>query len=274
MTQTDYYETLGVPKTADAKQIKDAYRELAFRYHPDRNRDDPQAADRMKRVNEAYAVLSNAGKRGEYDRLRERFGGASARDEFRRAYTDRDIFSGSDIFRIFEEMARMHGMRGFEDIFKETYGPRYQTFEFKRPGFYFRGFVFGPGHHGGKRAGRRLHHGGHFPGLGQGKWGRYLLEKITGQPVHRDGAHIVDTVHLSPEQAAAGGPYAYFHRKRGKKLVVKIPPGVRENQKIRLPGLGEEGRGGGRSGDLFLRVEIRRTVGEKVKGWFGRLLGR
>lgn len=274
MPQEDYYEVLGIPRTAEARQIKDAYRELAFRYHPDRNQEDADAAEKMKRINEAYAVLSDTGKRREYDGMRERFGSTSARDAFRQTYTEQDIFNGSDIFRIFEEMARMHGIRGFEDIFKESYGSRYRTFEFQRPGFYFRGFVFGGGRGGRHRQRGRIPHPDPAPGLGMGKLSRYLLEKITGRQMPQDGAHIVETVRLTPRQSAEGGPYAYYHRKQAKKLVVNIPQGVKEGQKIRLAGLGEAGRGGGRSGDLYLRVEIRKTLTERVRGWVGRLLGR
>ncbi|MFZ7128499.1 MAG: DnaJ domain-containing protein [Desulfobacterales bacterium] len=272
MAHEDYYEVLGVPRNADSKQIKDAYREMAFRYHPDRNQ-DPGAADTMKRLNEAYAVLSNSTRRSEYDGMRDRFG-ASAREEFRRAHTEQDIFSGSDIFRIFEEMARMHGVRGFEDVFREFYGSRYQTFEFQRPGFYFRGFVFGGPRGGRKHSTGRLRH---FPRGnlgGMGRLSRYLIEKATGRQMPVDGAHVIETIQLSPQHAAEGGPFAYHHRKLGKKLVVQIPRGVREGQKIRLAALGETGRGGGRAGDLFLQVEIRRPLSERIRSGFRRLLGR
>ena len=73
MSQDDYYATLGLPPQAETRQIKEAYRRLAFEHHPDRNRDTPSAADTMKRINEAYAVLSHPAKRREYDALRERF---------------------------------------------------------------------------------------------------------------------------------------------------------------------------------------------------------
>ena len=62
MSQQDFYKVLGVATDADEKQIKDAYRQLAFQYHPDRNSENPDAAEKMKQVNEAYAVLSNSKK--------------------------------------------------------------------------------------------------------------------------------------------------------------------------------------------------------------------
>jgi curved DNA-binding protein len=69
MKYLDYYEILGVPRNADEKAIKKAYRQLARRYHPDVNPDDEAAADRFKEINEAYQVLSDPQKRARYDQL-------------------------------------------------------------------------------------------------------------------------------------------------------------------------------------------------------------
>ena len=121
MSQRDYYQILGAEKNADSKRIKEAYREQAFRYHPDRNKENPEAAEKMKHVNEAYAVLSDPTKRRKYDTLRQQFG-SSAYNQFRNNYSQQDIFSGSDINHIFEEMSKAFGFRGFDDIFKEFYG--------------------------------------------------------------------------------------------------------------------------------------------------------
>ena len=141
MTQKDYYKILGVDPNADAKQVKEAYRKLAFQYHPDRNEANPKAAEQMKWVNEAYAVLSNPEKRREYDMLKKQFG-SSAYGQFRQTYSEQDIFSGSDINHIFEQMARAFGFRGADDIFKEFYGQGYQQFNFRRPGVFAKSWVF------------------------------------------------------------------------------------------------------------------------------------
>jgi curved DNA-binding protein len=264
MATQDYYQTLGVPKDADVKVIKDAYRELALRYHPDRNRDDPQAADRMKAVNEAYAVLSHPDKRREYDALQQQFG-ASAHHQFRQNYSDQDIFSGSDIFRIFEEITRMHGFRRPEDIFREFYGPGYRTFSGRRGGMQFKGFVYTGRRPGGRRAkGPSTALGGR----GFGRLARLMMERLTGMVLPEAGAPAEDVIRLSPDEAREGGPYAYEDRRRKKKLVVKIPPGIRAGQRIRLAGLGHPGRGGGPPGDLYLRVEIMRPLLER---WRDRL---
>ncbi len=67
MAPRDYYATLGVERKATADEIKKAFRKLALQYHPDRNPDDKAAEERFKEVNEAYAVLSDADKRKQYD---------------------------------------------------------------------------------------------------------------------------------------------------------------------------------------------------------------
>ena len=145
MAQDDYYNVLEVDKQATEKQIKEAFRKLAFKFHPDRNKDNPGAMEQMKKVNEAYAVLSNPAKRREYDTLKSQYG-SSAYTHFRNNYSEQDIFSGSDINHIFEEMAKAFGLRGSNEIFREFYGRGYRQFEFKRPGGYARGYFFrGPG---------------------------------------------------------------------------------------------------------------------------------
>ena len=97
MTQ-DYYGILGVPKNASQDQIKNAYRELALKYHPDRNK-SKDAEAKFKEINAAYAVLGNPEKRKQYD--------AFGPEGFNRRFTEEDIFRGfnfDDIFRNLQEM--------------------------------------------------------------------------------------------------------------------------------------------------------------------------
>jgi len=231
MEERDYYQVLGIDRDADAKSIKDAYRRLAFEYHPDRNADNPAVLEKMKTINEAYAVLSDPDKRRQYDHIRQQYG-SSAYSQFRQNYTEQDIFSGSDIFQVFEEMTRAFGFRGVDDIFKDYYGDGYRSFEFRRPGYYAKGFVFTGGSAEGKPQ-VQVPINGVF-----GKVSKFLLEKISGVSLPERGNDIHDTIRLSPELAAAGGPYAYYHRPKDKKLIVSIPKGVKTGQRIRLSGLG------------------------------------
>ncbi len=141
MDQKDYYHVLGVDRDASQQAIKEAYRKLAFQYHPDRNKGDPAATEKMKDINEAYAVLSDVSKRREYDLLRSRYG-SFAYERFRQSHTPEDISRGSDIDQIFEEFAKMFGFRSSGDIFRESYGPEHRSFEFRRPGMFDRGYIF------------------------------------------------------------------------------------------------------------------------------------
>src|SRR5208337_4348175 len=112
--------------------------------HPDRNGGEAAAVEKMKEINEAYAVLSDREKRERYDALQQQYG-PHAYDRFRQSYSEQDIFRGSDVNQIFEEMARAFGFRGFEEVFRGSYGQRYRTAEFRGPGMFGRVIVFGSG---------------------------------------------------------------------------------------------------------------------------------
>jgi curved DNA-binding protein CbpA len=263
MNQGDYYQILGIDRNANPPTIKQAYRRLAFQYHPDRNKETPAAVEKMKEVNEAYAVLSDPRKRRDYDTLRERYG-PSGFDRFKQSYSEEDIFRGSDINQIFEEMAGAFGFRGFEEVFKESYGPGYRTFEFRRPGVFGRGFIFfGPAYRRGDQpeapASSEM-----LPG-NLGKLTGYLLRKMLGIRETGGGKDWYDTLTLDPRQPQEGGKIRYFHRRRSKELMVTIPLGIREGQKIRLKGMGADGKGGAEPGDLYLKVRIRRPLLQRVR---------
>jgi DnaJ-class molecular chaperone len=259
MSQEDYYQVLGVDQNASKTKIKEAYRQLAFKYHPDRNRESAAAAEKMKKINEAYAVLSNSAKKNDYDKLKSQFG-SSAYTHFRNNYSEQDIFSGSDINHIFEEMARSFGFRGSNEIFKEFYGRGYQRFEFKNPGGQSGRFIF---RHFSKAGNQGQVHSpmeGSF-----GKLLRFVLQKAGGIQFPQDGADIDENLYLAPQQASQGGPFAYYLRRESKKLVVKIPAGIREGQRIRLAGMGGKGKAGGKPGDLYLKVHIRKPLLKSIK---------
>ena len=98
MAQRDYYETLGVERSASEGELKKAYRRLAMKYHPDRNLDDPSAEEKFKEAKEAFDVLSDSNKRASYDQ----FGHAGV-----------DSSAGGGGFS---------GQAGFGDIFDSVFG--------------------------------------------------------------------------------------------------------------------------------------------------------
>ncbi len=251
-----YYQNLNLSPDATSQQIKEAFRRLAFKYHPDRNKNDPDAAEKMKAVNEAYAVLSNPEKRRQYDALVNRFG-ENASQQFRQSFSEQDIFRGSDIHSIFEEMARSFGLRGFDEIFKDCYGQGYRRFEFRQPGLFGKGFFYSPQAGAGKGPGQRK---GFLANIAN-----KLLAKAIGLYLPQKGTDLYDAIALQPDMAVAGGPFAFFHRKLDKKLVVHIPAGVRDGQVIRLNGMGKGGSHGAPPGDLLLKVRIKKPLWAKFK---------
>jgi DnaJ-class molecular chaperone len=247
----DYYEMLGLNSNANQQEIKDAYRKLAFQYHPDRNKDDPAASDKMKALNEAYAVLSNESKRREYDILKDRYGATAAYDQYRQSHTANDIFQGSDIGQIFQEFSKAYGFRNADELFREFYGPG------------FKGFVYsgGPG----------------TPALSPfaqmgftGRVLKFIMEKVLRIPVPERGRDLYDTVTLTAETVRLGGELEYHYRKREetKNLMLKIPAGIQSGQAIRLRGLGAYGKAGGTPGDLLLRVKVKVTLWQRIRGFF------
>src|SRR5213075_2567765 len=123
MAEKDYYEILGVKKTATEAELKKAYRDLAKKFHPDKNKGNKEAENRFKEISEAYAVLSDKEKRQQYDRLgREAFSGAGGPFGA----------GGFDFSQFAEQFARASGRggggrrgggpAGFTDIFSDLFG--------------------------------------------------------------------------------------------------------------------------------------------------------
>lgn len=109
----DYYEVLGVDKNADKKTIKKAYRKLAMKYHPDVNKDDPEAEEKFKELSEAYGVLSDDDKRQRYDQ----FGHAGME-----GFSQEDIFNNINFEDIFRGFNFGGGQGGFGSIFEDLFG--------------------------------------------------------------------------------------------------------------------------------------------------------
>src|SRR3954451_17641559 len=223
----DYYETLGVPKTANEEEIRSAFRKLARKYHPDVAKDKKVAEEKFKEINEAYEVLSDPEKRKKYDQLGadwNRPGGFQPPPQWQDQQPGGGFYQwGGD------------GGRGVE-------------FEFGGTGFsdFFEAFF------GGAR-GRSA-----FGGFG----GRTATAE-RGADVEAD---IMVTLEEALHGSTRTVSLRRAGSDKVEQYQVKIPRGVREGQRIRLAGQGEAGERGGKSGDLFLRVRLARHPDFRVEG--------
>jgi curved DNA-binding protein CbpA len=191
--------------------------------------------------------------------------GSSAYTHFRRNYSEQDIFSESDIDKIFEEISRSFGLRGFDEIFRGARTNGTRTFKFYRNGAAGRGYVFTSGF-GGKANHGKGEPSLRFPRKGLlGKVAQYAFKALSGlDEITNKGKDIVDIIRLSPHQARTGGPHEYTNWRRNKKIVIRIPPNIREGQKIRIPGQGEEGNPGTEAGDLYLKVYVKKPILDRL----------
>jgi len=206
----DYYRILGVEKNAGPEEIKKAYRKLALRYHPDKNPGNREAEEKFKKINEAYAVLSDPEKRDQYNQF-----GSEA---FSRRFSQQDIFRNFDLNMVFSEM----GLGGF--------GRRFST---RR----------GAGH--------------------ADPFGDLFSDFMGGGPGHSrvpsKGADLTHVLPVSLEEAYRGTEKTVLVSRGSQReeIRVKIPAGVTPGQKLRVAGKGRPHQGGGRSGDLIIRVEMK-----------------
>lgn len=256
--QKDYYRLLGLSPDASPAQIKEAYRTLAFEYHPDRNGKSPDSPERMKEINEAYAVLSRPERRSQYDTLRKQYG-ASAGSRLHNSVSREEMLRETDIRQVFEEMTKVFGFRSFDEIVRDIYGP-----EFHGSG--------GPASHAGSFAPLgsltdELIRAARFVLGGFRKVGGFF-RRLTGKPKDARGADRVAAIRLTPDMAREGGSLRYRPRSQSKVLMVRIPPGIREGQRIRLAGMGDPGKGEGRPGDLYLKVSIRTSLLKRIREFF------
>jgi curved DNA-binding protein len=222
----DYYETLGVGRTATPEEIKQAFRKLARIHHPDVAKNKAVGEARFKEINEAYEVLGDPEKRHRYDELGTNWqddgGGMSAGMGAGRGGRPR----GSADFEF--------GGTGFSDFFESFFG----------------GTRRGDGSFGGR--GPSFEYGEEFAEAGRDVEADIMVtleealkgskRKVTLRRQTGDGSDRTDTYQ------------------------VRIPAGVREGQKIRLAGQGGAGSGGGQAGDLYLRVRFARHPDLTVRG--------
>jgi DnaJ-class molecular chaperone len=226
----DYYATLGVSKTASEKDVKQAYRKLARKHHPDVNPGDKSAEAKFKEINEAYEVVGDPDKRKKYDELganwkmyeqAERAGGAGAGSPFGGGqWGNMGGGPGQGGYRTMTP-EEMQDLFGDEDPFSD----------------FFRTFFSG----GGPTE----------PGQRSGRTGSRAPRPQPG----RDIEHPID---LSLDDAYKGTTrrLSMKHDGQARTVDVRIPPGVGEGSRVRVSGEGEQGGGGAKSGDLYLRVHM------------------
>jgi curved DNA-binding protein len=225
----DYYETLGVARTATPEEIKQAFRKLARLYHPDVAKNKVTGEKKFKEINEAYEVLGDPENRRRYDEL-----GASWQE------------GGGPFAPGGSQRDRAGSPQGESD------------FEFDGTGFsdFFESFF------GGGRG-------------GFGSYRRPAAHPGDDEDVFaRQGRDVEADLLVALEEALRGSLRKVTLRRPGSNggadrldtYQVRIPPGVREGQRIRLAGQGGPGSGGGPAGDLYLRVRLARHPDFIVQG--------
>ena len=230
MANKDYYNILGVKRNASEQEIKQAYRRLARKHHPDVNPGDKSAEAKFKEINEAYEVLSDKENRKKYDKYGDQWQYADQFEQARRQQTPfRDFgqsggtssfyFGEDDLGGLFDEMLRGTGTR--------TYTRRAQP----RRGRDIQSPVevtLDEAYHGTKRT----------------------LSLQTEEPCPTcKGSGLIQNVPCATCQGL--GAVA-----RIKRLEVKIPPGVKNGSRVRIAGKGQPGYGGA-NGDLYLMVSVK-----------------
>jgi curved DNA-binding protein len=237
----DYYEILGVPRSASETEIKKAFRKLARQYHPDVAKNKKQAEEKFKGVNEAYEVLGDPAKRKKYDELGPNW---NAGAEFRPPPGWRGAPGGFAGRGPHGEDFEFHfGGTGFSDFFEQLFGSR---------GF---GTRFG---RGGNTMEEEF-----ATERGRDIEGDIL---VTLEEAMRGSVRAVSVRHGVPCEHCGGTGQRARHVcnvcggtgqvARTETYQVKIPAGVIEGQRLRVAGRGEAGIGGGRAGDLLLRVRL------------------
>jgi molecular chaperone DnaJ len=264
MAKRDYYEVLDIDKSADDAALKKAYRNMAMKYHPDRNPGDAEAAERMKEINEAYAVLSDREKRSLYDR----YGHAGLE-----GYTQEDIFRGVDFGSILEGL--FGGGFGFGgSIFDSLFGGRRSGRSRRaRRGADLRydlsvtleDVVFGKEE---KLEIPRAETCRACNGVGAKEGGLKECEACcgSGQLVteHRSGYSVIRQITTCAECRGRGRMIVdSCDECQGKGLIedtreitVEIPKGASSGHSIRITGEGEPGPDGADSGDLYVVLDV------------------
>ena len=258
MAKRDYYEVLGVEKSAEAEEIKKAYRKLAIKYHPDKNPEDKAAEEKFKELGEAYEVLCDPQKRAAYDQYghaafdrRAGFGRGGFHDPFE---IFREVFGGGSIF---EDL--FGGGGGRSDPTQPQRGDdlRYDmeiTFEEAAHGCEKEISVTKPERcevcqGSGAEAGSKTRTCPTCGGRGQVISSRGIFSIAQTCPHCQGAGRIID----KPCKNCRGAG----RRERTSKIKLRIPAGVDTGSRLRSSGNGEAGFRGGPSGDLYVVLHVK-----------------
>ncbi|MBN1136131.1 MAG: J domain-containing protein [Anaerolineae bacterium] len=216
MEYKDYYQILGVKKSASDKEIKSAFRRLAKQCHPDANPNDPKAEERFKEINEAYEVLSDPGKRSKYDQLgadwqRWQRGGGRPQDYDWSRWAGGAPGEGVHVrYGTPEDLEELFGGASpFSDFFSQIFGSM----------------------------GARGAPGG-----------------FQRQVRPQRGQDYEQPVEITLQEAYQGTTRVL--QKDSQRLEIKIPPGAKTGTRVRMSGGGGGGTAGASAGDLYLRVTV------------------
>ena len=268
----DYYQILSVPDNANQEDIKSAFRQLAFKHHPDTNPgNEQQAEEKFKEINEAYGVLGDKDKRRQYDFVKRGQLAGVGYQGFRYSQQDifRDVFSNRAVFNELNRMFSRAGLRFDQDFLNRVF--------FGGRGFIFE--VFGGPSGVNRRVykfGDRITYQQGYPHSAVSNYKPSLIERLLSAMVVKIGGFFLRRLfglqyypspkknldhhielELSTDEAAAGSekPVTYKRGNETRKLMIKIPPGVRPGTEVRLRGMGvvEDKE----SGDLYLHIKIK-----------------
>jgi len=262
MTKRDYYEVLGISQRASTEEIKKAYRQMALKYHPDRNPGNKEAEEKFKEAAEAYSVLIDPEKRSVYDR----FGHDGLRGEGFRGFSGFD----SSIFEDFEDILGNFFSFGFGDIFgtqrsrTRAYSPQRGRDLVLELELSLEEAAFGiereiklnrteicPTCQGTKlRPGTQKSVCPHCHGRGQIRYQQgFFTVSRTCSYCHGTGEIITNPC---PDCRGSG------KIKKKKVLTIKVPAGVDEGTRLRIPGEGEAGDRGASRGDLYVIIRLKK----------------
>ncbi|VAY02159.1 Chaperone protein DnaJ [Arsenophonus endosymbiont of Aleurodicus dispersus] len=254
MSKRDYYQVLGVTKTADEREIKKSYKRLAMKYHPDRNQGDKEAESKFKEIKEAYEILTDAQKRAAYDQYgHAAFEQGGVGSGFSGSFTSGADFSDifGDVFGdIFGGSRRQRSSRGADLQYEITLTLEEAVFgvskEIRIPTLEKCNVCNG----NGTKRGKKLETCSTCHGVGQVQIRQGFFAVQQTCPTCNGGGQIIKEPCIKC--------HGHGRVEKYKTLSVKIPSGVNTGDRIRLNSEGEVGKNGAPAGDLYVQVNVAR----------------